>query len=114
VQTSQERFHWVRGPCCDRQILTQAGPVALAALDADAIEVQRVLLDRVSAIQITLLVAAFVCFFIPILGPTLLAVAWLPGGSFPPWFRWAWRICLLLHVLAVNALFIILVMDNRK
>src|SRR5260221_8340090 len=53
VQTSQERFHWVHGPCCNCQILAQADPAALAGLDADAIELQRLLLDRVSLVRIT-------------------------------------------------------------
>jgi hypothetical protein len=114
VQTSQDRVHWVRGPCCDRQILAHATPEALALLDADTIEFQRLLLDRVCVLKITLLIAAFLCFFIPIMGPTLLLLAWLPGGSFPRWFQWALRICLLIHVVAINAMFVILVMSDRK
>jgi hypothetical protein len=113
VETSREESHWVRGPCCDRARLSQSSPEVLALLDADAIEFQQLLANPLSPVRIVLLLAAFLCFFMPILGPAWLLLAWLPGGSYPPWFRWALRVCLLLHVIAINALAVLLIMEGK-
>lgn len=100
----EERLYWVRGPCCERQLLSRVSPNALVELDADTIEAQGLLVDRVSPVKIALLVGAFLFSVMPVAGPAFLVLAWLPDGSSQRWFRMACRLCLLLHVVAMNVL----------
>lgn len=100
----EERLYWVRGPCCERQLLSRVSPTVLAELDADTIEARGLLADRVSPVKIALLVGAFLFSVMPVVGPVFLMLAWLPSGSSRLWFRLACRLCLLLHVVAMNVL----------
>jgi hypothetical protein len=106
IPVLDERLYWVRGPCCERQLLSRVAPNALAALDADTTEAQGLLTDRVSPVKIALLIGAFLFSVMPVVGPVSLLLAWLPNGSSRPWFRVACRLCLLLHVVAMNVLVI--------
>ena len=110
----EERLHWVRGSCCERQLLSRVAPKDLVELDVDAIETRDLLLDRVSPVKIAFLVGAFLLCIAPVVGPIFLLLAWLPGGSSRVWFRVACRLCLLLHLVAMNALVIgAMVFDKR-
>ena len=110
----EERLYWVRGPCCERQLLSRVAPKALAELNAEAIEAQGLLGDRISPVKIALLVGAFLFCIVPVAGPVFLLLAWLPSGSSRIWFRVACRLCLLLHLVAMNALVIsAMVFDKR-
>ena len=100
----EERLYWVRGSCCERQLLSRVPPNALTELDADTIEARGLLADRVSPVRLALLVGAFLFSLIPVAGPVFLLLAWLPNGSSRLWFRVACRLCLLLHVVAMNVL----------
>lgn len=104
IPALEERLYWVRGPCCERQLLSRVSPNALAELDADTIEARSLLADRVSPVKIALLVGAFLFSVMPVAGPVFLLLAWLPNGSSRLWFRVACRLCLLLHVVAMNVL----------
>jgi hypothetical protein len=104
IPALEEPLYWVRGPCCERQLVSRVAPNALAALDADTIEARRLLMDRVSPVKIALLVGAFLFSVMPVAGPVFLLLAWLPNGSSRLWFRVACRVCLLLHVVAMNVL----------
>jgi hypothetical protein len=113
VTLLEERLYWARGPCCERPLMSRVAPKDLAALDADAIEALRLLRDRVSPIKIALLIGAFLFCIVPVAGPAFLLLAWLPGGSSRTWFRLACRICLLLHLAAMNALVLLTMYGKR-
>lgn len=114
VPVLEERLHWVKGPCCERQVLSRMAPEALAELDADAIEAKGLLVDRVSPVKITLLIGAFLFSVVPVMGPVFLLLAWLPNGSSRLSFRVACRLCLLLHVVAMNALAILAMFSEKR
>ncbi len=113
IPAVEERLYWVRGPCCERQLLSRVSPNALAELDADTIEARSLIADRVSPVKIALLVGAFVLSVSPVVGPVFLLLAWLPNGSSRLWFRVACRLCLLLHVVAMNLLVVIAMIQQR-
>jgi hypothetical protein len=83
-------------------------------LDADAIETLGLLKDRVSPVRIVLLLGAFLLCMVPVAGPGFLLLAWLPKGSSRIWFRVACRICLLLHLVAMNAFVIMAMMSEKR
>ena len=114
VPVLEERLHWARCTCCERQLLSRAPPETLAGLDADTIEVQRLLVDRVSPVKLALLLAAFLTCCVPVSGPLFLLLAWLPRGSSRPWFRVACWICLLLHLALMNILVISAILGERR
>ena len=103
VPVLQERLHWVCGPCCQRKLMSRVAPQALAELDADAIEAQGILFDRVSPVKIALLIGAFLFCVVPVVGPSFFLLAWLPNGCTRTWFRVACRVWLALHLVAMNA-----------
>jgi hypothetical protein len=102
------------GPCCERQLLSTKKPETLAALEPDEIQLEGLLKDRVSPVKVVLLIGAYLFFMMPVFGPIFLLLAWLPSGSSRPLFRMACRICLFLHLIAVNALAFTLIMDQKK
>jgi hypothetical protein len=114
VTILEERLHWVSGPCCERQLMSRVVPEALVELDADAIEAQGVLIDRVSPVKIALLIGAFLFCLVPVAGPGFFLLAWLPNGSSRTWFRVACRIWVLLHLVAMNALVVIALMADKR
>lgn len=105
VQVLEERLYWVQGPCCERKLLSRLPPKELTELEADAIADGRVLKDRIPVAGIALLVMAYLFFCVPALAPFFLLLAWLAGGGAAsrPGFRLACRVCLILHLIAVNA-----------
>jgi hypothetical protein len=113
VPVMEECLYWAKGPCCDRQLMSRLAPKRLAELDADAIETQGLLKDRVSPVKIALLIGAFLLCMVPVAGPGFLLLAWLPAGSSRIWFRVACRICLLLHLVAMNGCVIIAMMSEK-
>jgi hypothetical protein len=114
VPILEENLHWVRGDCCQRLLISRIAPEALAELDPDAIESKRLIYDRVSPIKIALLVGAFTLSCVPIIGSMFLLLAWLPSGSSQPWFRIACRLCLLLHVIALNLLVVAFFASDKR
>lgn len=78
------------------------------------IEAQGLLVDRVSLVEFALLVGAFLFCIVPVVGPVFLLLAWLSSGTSRIRFRLACRLCLLLHLVAMNALVIsAMVFDKR-
>jgi hypothetical protein len=114
VPVVEERLHWAIGPCCERKLLSRVTPEALGGLGADAIETQGILFDRVSPVKVVLLLGAFLFCVMPVAGPVFLLLAWLPSGSSRRWFRVACRICLLLHLGAMNTLVILAMMADKR
>ena len=78
-------------------------------------DIRRSLLQatRTAAAVFTVLIGALLFCVVPVAGPGFLLLAWLPGGSSRTWFRVACRICLLLHLAAMNAL-VLLTMYGRR
>jgi len=109
-----ERLHWVSGHCCQRKLISRVPPKKLCELDADDIDTQRILSDRVSPVKITLLLGAFLFGVVPVIGPLFLLLAWLPNGSSRTWFRLACRICLFLHLVTMNALVLLEMAAHKK
>lgn len=114
VPILEERLYHVRGACCDRQLTSRVAPNALAELDADTIEMQGLLKDRISPVKIVLLLGAFLLCGAPVAGPVFLLLAWLPDGSSRIWFRVACRICLLLHLIVMNTLVVVSMMSDKR
>jgi hypothetical protein len=113
IPISHERFHWVKGPCCDLQLTSKLAPEELAELDAETIDAGGMLFDRVSPAKIICLVAAYLMFPMPVIGPIFMLLAWASSGSSRPGFKAACRVWVILHLLAMNAIAIAFIIQSK-
>jgi hypothetical protein len=72
------------------------------------------LIDRVSPVSIALLFGAFLFFAVPGFGLVFLVLAWCSTRSARPWFRWALRGVLFLHLVAVNVMLVGILASAHK
>ena len=114
LQILDERLHWVRGRCCERQLLSQVPPEVLVGLQADEIETRSLLRDRVSPVKMVLLIGALLFALIPVFGLLFLVGAWWPNGSSRTWFRVSCRAVLVLHLVAMNLIALLALLSHEK
>ncbi len=110
----EQPFHMARGECCGRALVSELAPERLAVTDADGVEANFAVHDQVHPFSGLMLFAAYLTVFVPAVGPILYFYAWMPRGSSRPWFKIACRIWIILHVIAINAVAIALLIINAQ
>ena len=93
--------YWIQGECCGKKAICSLRPEILTEFSADEIESRRYVRRYVSIVTRTLVLAAFLLCWTPVVGGVLTLLAWYFARGERGWVRWACRIAAVVQCLVL-------------